>query len=164
MEKYEVKVSGVFVKTLEVEAASQELAEKKVYYDNCFGMLELGMEVRGRLSVGKDADGLPYFCDSYRKNIANTLKDIPEHKRFGFRCIPEDCVAIVTKSTLIDRARCTMPVWFLQNMYNVKVSVDEYGIISVEPMFNRIQQAAWDAALKEFYEDKAEWCAKYGCE
>ena len=164
MEKYSVKVSGVFVKTLEVESYSQEGADKQVELDDRLGKLDLGVEVKGGLFVGEFADGLPYISPSYIKNIANTLKDIPEDKQFSFRYQISDCVAVVTKNTLIDRARRGMPIWFLQSMCNVRVETDKYGCITVEPVFCRIQQAAWDAALSEFYKDKMEWCSKYGCE
>lgn len=163
MKKYQVKISGVFTKTLEVEAPTQEWAEKKVELDHRLGDLELGVKV-DRLIVGEDADGLPYLSHSYRQNIANTLKDIPEDKHIFFRSQVSDCVACIRKGQLIDRARREMPVWFLQSMRDVKVVTDEYGTITVEPVFTPIQQAAWDAAMAAFYKDKAEWCARYGCE
>lgn len=158
---YKVEVVETLKRVVEVEAWSQANAEAKVtqMWRNQEIVLDDGdfSDVR----FGAESDGLPFIHESYRKNIENTLKDIPEDKTLHFRYQISDCVACVTKGQLIDRARKDMPVYFLRAMHNVRICENGY---SVEPCFNRIEQAAWDAALSEFYKDKQEWCDKYGCD
>lgn len=160
-QKYQVEIVETLKRVVEVEAWSQGNAEAKV--NEMYRKSEIVLDDGDfdNVKFGAKADGLPFFHESYRKNIENTLKDIPENKTLHFRSQISDCVACVTKGQLIDRARKEMPLYFLRAMHNVRICENGY---SVEPCFNRIEQAAWDAALSEFYKDKQEWCDKYGCE
>ena len=158
---YKVEVVETLKRVVEVEAWSEGNAEAKVIqmWRNSEIVLDDGdfSDVR----FGPEPDNLPVIHDSYRANIERTLKDVPDDKTLHFRYEISDCVACVKKSQIIDRARKDMPLYFLRAMHNVRIADDGY---TVEPCFNRIEQAAWDAALSEFYKDKQEWCDKYGCE
>lgn len=160
-QKYQVEIVETLKRVVEVEAWSQGNAEAKV--NEMYRKSEIVLDDGDfdNVKIGAKTDGLPFFNESYRKNIENTLKDIPENKTLHFRSQISDCVACVTKGQLIDRARKEMPLYFLRAMHNVRICENGY---SVEPCFNRIEQAAWDAALSEFFKDKQEWCDKYGCE
>ena len=160
-QKYQVEIVETLKRVVEVEAWSEGNAEAKV--NEMYRKSEIVLDDGDfdNVQIGAKPDGLPFFHESYRKNIERTLKDIPENKTLHFRCQISDCVACVTKGQLIDRARKEMPLYFLRAMHNVRICENGY---SVEPCFNRVEQAAWDAALSEFYKDKQEWCDKYGCE
>ena len=98
---------------------------------------------------------------SYRaKNIMNALKDLDDKESFYVHLEVSDCISGCTKETLFDRAFDTMPYWFFCDWVGLK----QVGHKHFEPVFNRIRQAAWDAAQSEYLKDKAEWCAKWGCE
>lgn len=160
-EKYKVQIVETLKKVVEVEGWSSQNAEAVVRDKYSKGEIVLTADDFDGVQIGTMPDGKPFIHDSYRKNIEQTLKDVPADKQLHFRYQPTDCLACVTKDRLIERAREGMPVYFLRSMYNVRLCEDGY---TVEPCFNRIEQAAWDAALSEFFKDKQEWCDKYGCE
>lgn len=161
MKKYQVKVREVLERTIEVEHVS-ELAAKQ-YVEEKYKKSEIVLDDGDFTGVTftVDDDGLPFLHPQYQKNIMETLKDIPDDKRLYFKYQPCDSSVSVTKATLIETARTKMEHYFLHAMHNVKIDENGYDIT---PCFNRIEQAAWDAALSEFYKDKQEWCDKYGCE
>ena len=101
------------------------------------------------------------FDRSYNaKNIMNALKDLGDKESFYVHLEIGDCISGCSKETLFDRAFDTMPYWFYCHWVGLK-QVRHYVW---EPVFNRIQQAAWDAAQSEYLKDKAEWCVKWGCD
>ena len=161
MDKYTVKVSGVFVKDIEIESYSQESAERDVELKNRFGELDLGFKIVGYLRIGEMADGLTFLHPEYQKHIMKTLENKGDNEKLHFRYEPSDCLRVVTKNEIIRVAREAMPAYFCNSMMDVRIADDGY---TIEPVFTRIVQAAWDAALSEFYKDKQEWCDKYGCE
>ena len=97
---------------------------------------------------------------SYKKNMDEFLASLPDDKMFYVRLRPEDCSCGCFKSTFYRRLNEEMPVYFLSSCHGFKQG--EGG--TYEPVFTRVVQAAWNAAYSEYLKDKAEWCAKWGCD
>ena len=103
-----------------------------------------------------------YPFGSYKKNLDRFLEGIGDEKMFYCRLRPEDCLCGCSKNTFYRRLNEEMPEWFLMACCDFKK--DEDSDCSYEPVFTGIQQAAWDAALKDYVKNKAAFCAKWGCE
>ena len=96
---------------------------------------------------------------TYKDNMERFLEQFKDDETILARFKPEDVVCHCSKATFYTYLNEYMPLWFLTSCQTFKL---EDGVC--EPVFCRIQQAAWNAALSEYFKDKAEWCAKHGCE
>lgn len=96
---------------------------------------------------------------NYRENIERTLKDIPDDAELYFSCAIGDWVCCTTKDKLIEKAYQEMPAWFFNSMRDVRADGN-----TIYPVFTPIEQAAWDAAQKEYIRQKSECCNKNGSE
>lgn len=97
--------------------------------------------------------------ENYRRNIKKSLKDIPDDAYLYFHCSIGDWVCWVKKDKLIEKAYQEMPAWFFNSMCDVRVDGN-----TIYPVFTPIEQAAWDAAQKEYIRQKSEYCNKNGSE
>ena len=101
-----------------------------------------------------------YPFGSYKKYMDEFLSQFADGEMFYVRLCPGDWVCGCSKKTFYRRLNEEMPEWFLQNCQTFR---KEEGTASTfEPVFNSVQQAAWDAALKKYCEDKARTLAEWG--
>ena len=97
---------------------------------------------------------------TYKENMDRFLEQFKEGEVFYVRFEPADYSMSCTKANFYEHLNEHMPQWFLSSCINFK----ESDTCVYEPVFCPIQQAAWDAAMKEYFRLKGEWCAKHGCE
>lgn len=75
------------------------------------------------------------------------------------RLVPQDLLRVYPKHTrTAEQLVNDYPKKYRGDLVGFELIGDTY-----EPRFATLQ-AEWDAELKEYYADKAEWCRKYGCD
>ena len=99
--------------------------------------------------------------DNYHRIlILGCLKDVPDNETLRVHLEIGDCVQCCTKKGLFKRAFEGMPYYFYCEW--IGLEKDKHG--TWQPRFNRVAQAAWNAANEEYMKEKGELCAKWGCE
>lgn len=96
---------------------------------------------------------------TYKDNMDRFLEQFEDGESFRAQFEIGDLVTVCTKETFYHFLNEMMPEWFLVDCRDFR----KEGYYFV-PVFNRVRQAAWDAAMKEYFKEKGEWCAKHGCE
>ena len=96
---------------------------------------------------------------TYKSNMDRFLEQFEDGKDFLVRFEPNDCLCYASKDSFYRQLNERMPLWFLKSCITFK------KINNVcEPQFDNVRQAAWDAALNTYLDDKTEWCSKHNCD
>lgn len=82
---------------------------------------------------------------------------MPDNEMFFARLRPMDSLCGCYKETFYRRLNEEMPLYFLTSCQGFKKEGNTY-----EPIFCRIEQAAWNAAYSEYMKDKGEKIAEWG--
>lgn len=106
-------------------------------------------------------DEFKYPFGTYKQNMDKWLATMPDDKMFFARLRPDDCVCGCFKKTFYKRLNEEMPEYFLMSCQGFKKAENSS---TYEPIFCRIQQAAWNAAYSEMLKEKGEWIARFGSE
>lgn len=103
-------------------------------------------------------DEFEFPFGSYKQNMDKWLAAMPDNEMFFARLRPMDCLCGCFKKTFYRRLNEEMPLYFLTSCQGFKKTEDN----TYEPIFCRIEQAAWNAAYSEYMKDKGEKIAEWG--